>query len=222
MIFHFHQHSEKKTGDPNFWAVSNLKFFHMIDNNEMAAIFQLFLNGWHWYSISIDTHKTRDPNFGVVSNLKFFCMIDITEMAAIFQLFHNGWCWYSISVDTQKTGDPNFLGGLVIWNFSLWSILMKWQPFFNCFIMANADIPFPSTLRKLETWILHWFSFPNFSVGSVFPITHLRFLFNIYVWLCLKHFCVVTFLHSENQRQKFSVDSVFELFYWLSFSCHPS
>ena len=30
----------------------------------------------------------------------------------------------------------------VIGNFSLQSILKKWQPFFNFFIMANADIPF--------------------------------------------------------------------------------
>ena len=61
-------------------------------------------------------------------------MIDINQMAAFF---HNGQCWYSVSVDTQKTGDPNF-GGSVIWNFSVWSILMKWQPFFNFFIMANC------------------------------------------------------------------------------------
>ena len=75
------------------------------------------------------------------------------EMVAIFQFFHNGWCWYFISVNTRKTRDPNF-GESVIWNFSVWSIFMKWQPFFNFFIMANADIPFPSTLGKPETQTL--------------------------------------------------------------------
>ena len=33
------------------------------------------------------------------------------------------------------------LGGSVIGNFSIQSILKKWQPFFNFFIMADADIP---------------------------------------------------------------------------------
>ena len=33
-------------------------------------------------------------------------------------------------------------------------ILMKWQPFFNFFIMADADIPFPLTLGKAETQTL--------------------------------------------------------------------
>ena len=32
--------------------------------------------------------------------------------------------------------------------------------------------------------------FSKFSIGSVFPITHLRFCFNIYAWLCLKHLCM--------------------------------
>ena len=184
-----------KKGDPNFGSVSNLNFFHRININKMAAIFQFFHNGQWWYSISVDTRKTRDPNFGGVSNFNFFCTININKMVAIFQFFHNGRWRYSISVDTQKTGDPNF-GGSVIWNFSVQSILTNWQPFFNFFIMANGDIP--STLGKLETGIFHWFSFPNFSIRSVFPVTLLKFCFNIYAWLRLKHFCMVTFLHSKN------------------------
>ena len=44
--------------------VSNLKFFCMININEMAAILQFFQNGQHWYSVSVNTRKTRDPNFG--------------------------------------------------------------------------------------------------------------------------------------------------------------
>ena len=45
-------------------VVSNLKIVCTIDINEMAAIFQFFHNGQHWYSISVDTQKTREPNFG--------------------------------------------------------------------------------------------------------------------------------------------------------------
>ena len=45
------------------------------------------------------------------------------------------------------------LGGSVIGNFSVRSVLKKWQLFFNFFIMANTDIPFPLTLRKPETKI---------------------------------------------------------------------
>ena len=59
----------------------------MIDIKKMAAIFQFFHNGRHWYSISVDTQKTGDPNFKGVGNWKFFCTIDIKEMAAIFQFF---------------------------------------------------------------------------------------------------------------------------------------
>ena len=129
----------------------------------MAAIFQFFYNGRCWYSISANTWKTGDPNFGEFGNLNFFHTIDIKEMATIFQFFHNGQCWYSISIDTQKTGDPNF-GGSVFWNFSIWLILKKWQPFF---IMADTDIP--STLRKLEMGIFFWLSFPNFQLVQFSP-----------------------------------------------------
>ena len=93
-------------------GVSNLKFFCMININEMAAIFQFFHNGQQWYSISVNTRKTRHPNFGGVSNLNFFCMININEMVAIFKFFHNGWQWYSISVDTFLHGDLSALGNL--------------------------------------------------------------------------------------------------------------
>ena len=141
---------------------------------------------------------------------------------------------------------------------------MKWQPFFNFFIVANADIVFLLTLGKPETQTLGgvnnlkffhmidvnkmaatfkffdngqcWYSvdnqktrdmnfllvqFSKFSVGSVFPITHPRFHYNINVWLHLKHFCVVTFLHSENWRHNFSINSVFRTFPLVQFSPSP-
>ena len=44
---------------------------------------------------------------------------------------------------------------------------MKWQPFFNFVIMANADIPFPSTLGKLETQTLGELIIWHFSVWSI-------------------------------------------------------
>ena len=65
----------------------------------------------NWNLGWVNTQKTGDPNFwGGVGNLKIFHMIDINEMRAIFQFF--------------------FL------------------------IMADTDIPFPSTPRKLETQTL--------------------------------------------------------------------
>ena len=172
LIFHFVD--TRKTRDPNFGGVSNLKFFCTINIKEMAAIFQFFHNGQHWYSVSINTQKTGDPNFGGVGHLNFFHTINIKEMAAIFQFFHNGWHWYFIN--TGKTGHVNFL----------------------------------------------WVQFSKFLVGSVFPITHPRFHSNITAWLHLKHFCVVTFLHSENWRHKFPSIQFSKLFCWFSFPCHPS
>ena len=64
------------------------------------------------------------------------------------------------------------------------------------------------------------FSFPNFSIGSVFLVTHPRFHFNMDAWLRL-HFCMVTFLHSENGRHKFSIHSVFRTFPLVQFSPSP-
>ena len=143
----------------------------------------IFMKGWPFFNFFImaDTdipflltlRKPETQTLGGVSNWKFFCMIDIKEMAAIFQFFHNGWHWYSI--DTGKTGHVTF-------------------------------------------WLVQ---FSKFLVGSVFPITHSRFHYNINAWLHLKHFCVVTFLHLENWRHKFSVDSVFQTFPLVQFSPSP-
>ena len=186
LIFRFCQHSEnqrpKLLGGLVIW---NFSVWSILTKWQPFFNFFIMANADILFPSTLGKPETQ--TFGGVSNLKFFHTIDINEIAVIFQFFHNGWCWYSISIDTQKTRDPNF-GGSVIWNFSIWSILMKWQPFFNFFIMTKADIPL--TLGKLEMWIFHWFSFPNFSIGSVFPITHLRFCFNIYAWLHIKHSCM--------------------------------
>ena len=76
----------------------------------MAAIFQFFHNGQHWYSISVNTWKTKDPNFWGDGNLKFFRMIDINKMAAIFQFF------IMADTDIQFT-----LGKLEMWIFCWFS-----------------------------------------------------------------------------------------------------
>ena len=62
----------------------------------MRAIFQFFHNGWHWYSISVDTQKTGDPYCGGISNLKFSVLSILTkwEPFSIFsswQIFHFRW-----------------------------------------------------------------------------------------------------------------------------------
>ena len=80
--------------------------------------------------------------------------------------FHNGQCWYSVSVDTRKM-ETQTLGGSVIGNFSVRSILKKWQTFFIFFIMADTDIPFLLTLGKPETQALGGSVIGNFSVWSI-------------------------------------------------------
>ena len=163
----------------------------------MAALFQFFHNGQCWYSISIDTQKTRDPNFGGSVIWNFSVWLILMKWQPFLNFFIMAWCWYSISIDTRKTGDPNF-GGVGNLKFFSKSILMKRQPFFNFFIMADADI-----FRFHWHWRHgHPFSFPTFSVGSVFPVTLPRFCFNINAWLCLKHFCMVTFLYFIQQSAK--------------------
>ena len=81
-------------------------------------------------------------------------------------------------MDTQKTGDPNF-GRLVIGNFSVQSILKKWQPFFNFFTMADSDILFLLTLGKPETQTLgginNWKFFCTIDVkemAAIFQLFH--------------------------------------------------
>ena len=102
-----------------------------------------------------------------LSNLKFFCMMHIYKMVAILQFFHNGLCQYSVSIDTQKTGDPN-IGGSIIWIFTVQCIFTKWWLFFDFFIMADINIPFLLTLRKLETQTLRGSVIWTFSIQYIF------------------------------------------------------
>ena len=182
----------------------------------MAAIFQYFHNDW--YSLSLNT---RNPNFWGGSVIwKFSIWSILTKMAGIFHFFHNGQHWYSISVDTQKNGDPNF-GGVSNLKFFRMIDINKMVAILNFFHNGQHWYSFSLTLGKQETWIFHWFSFLIFSVDSVFPITLPRFCFNINAWLHLKHFCMVTFLHLEDWRCEFSIDSVFQPFLLVQFSLSP-
>ena len=168
------------------------------------SVWSILMKWWSFFNFFIVTNanipfplthgKPENQTFGV-GHLEFFCTIDINEMIAIFQFFHNGQCWYSISINTWKTGDPSFGGGgLVIWNFSVWLILMKWWLFFNFFIVANANIPFPLTLRKwrpklwggsviwnFSVWLIlmKWWLFFNFFIVAnaniPFPLTLTNF-----------------------------------------------
>ena len=51
-------------------GVGNLKFFRMININEMAIIFQFFHNGRQWYSIN--TRKTGNTDFPSIQFSKLF------------------------------------------------------------------------------------------------------------------------------------------------------
>ena len=131
----------------------------------------------------------------------------------LFPFFH--WC--------SENRRPKLWGGLVIWNFSVQSIFMKWQPFFNFFLMADADIPFLSKLRKLtEMQIFRWFSFTNFLLVqfSMSPILGSVSMFKTFKY---EHLCIVTFLHftwKTGQEANFLLIS-FPNFLLVQFSPSP-
>ena len=77
----------------------------------------------------------------------------LMKWQTFLDFFHNCWCYYSISFNTQKTGDLNF-GGVSNLEFFCTIDINEIMAIFNFFIMANANIPFPLTLGKLETQTL--------------------------------------------------------------------
>ena len=108
--------------------------------------------------------------------------------------------------------DPNF-GGSVIRNFSVRLILKKWQPFFNFFIMADVDILFPSTLGKPETQTMGGLVIENFSVRLI--LKKWQPFFNFFIM------ADADISHSEIQRHKNLVNSVFWTFPLVQFSPSP-
>ena len=122
----------------------------------------IFTKWWPFFIMSMPifyfcqhSEKERQKLLGGgVSNLIFFNMMHFYEMVAIFQFW-----WIVLFLLTLRELETQTLKGgegwrSVIWNFSVRSIFTKWQPFFNCFIMADSDIPFLSTLGKTETQTL--------------------------------------------------------------------
>ena len=98
-------------------------------------------------------------------------------------------------------GKPK-LWGSVIWNFSIWCIFMKWQPFFNVFKIANADIPFLLTLRKPETETLG--DGVGWSVIWIFSIWHI-----FMKYLPFFNFFIMADVYILFPKCKISVGSVF-------------
>ena len=74
----------------------------------------------------------------------------------------------SVKLHSWGKLETQTLRGSVIWNFSVRCIFMKWQLFFDFFIMADTNIPFPLTLRKPETQTLGESVIWNFSVWHIF------------------------------------------------------
>ena len=168
----------QKTGDPTLGGLVIGNFSIWLILKKWQPFFNFFIMADADIPFLLTHGKLETQTLGGVSNWKSFRTIDIKEMAAIFQFFHNGWHLYSVSVNTWKTGDPNF-GRSVIGNFSIRLILKKWQPFFNFFIMTNADIPFPLTLGKLETQTLGGLVIGKFSVRSI--LTKWQPFFNFFI-----------------------------------------
>ena len=182
----------------------------------MAAIFQFFHIGWHWYSSSSNTQKTRDPNFGGLAIWKFSVQLIFMKWQPFFNFFIFADTDILVPATLRKPETQTL--GVCNLNFSIRSI------FFNFFILANTDILFPSTLINwrpklwgLAIWnfsiwsiFMKWWPFFNCFMGAgagiPFPLMFVR-----------GHLCVVTFLHSENQRYEFSIGSVFRIFRWFSF-----
>ena len=130
--------------------------------------FQFFHNGWHWYSISVNTWKTGDSNFGGLVIWHF----SVSSLFTKWQIFFNFFVMANADILfllTLVRLETQTLEGSVIWNFSVQCIFTKWWPFINFFIMTNTHISFLLTLRKLET---------QTGASQLFEF----FLYNAYLW----------------------------------------
>ena len=203
----------QKTGETNFGGLVIWNFSIRLILTKWEPFFNFFIMAQTDIPFLLTPRKPETQTLGGICNLKFFHTIDINEMRAIFQFFHNGWCWYSVSVNTQKTRDPNF-GGVGILKFFRMIDINEMRAIFQFF-------------HNGWRWIFNRFSFPNFSIGSVFPVTHLRFDFNIHTWLRIKHLCVDIyvwwpFCTWKTGDTNFPSIQFSKLFHWFSFARHPS
>ena len=91
----------RKTGDLNFRGVGNWEFCSRTHFWGAMAIFPIFRNGRHQFSVCVDTWKTGDPNFRRVGNWEFRSRTCFWGAMAVFPIFRNGRHQCS---DTRKTG----------------------------------------------------------------------------------------------------------------------
>ena len=115
---------------------------------ELSAIFPIFHNGQHQFSISMDTQKAGDPNFRGVGNWEFCSSMHFWGAMAIFPIFHNGQHQLSMCLWTLRKPETQTLGVSSNWEFhSRMRVFVELRPFFPFSVMANINVP---TLRKLE------------------------------------------------------------------------
>ena len=120
-IFCFHQHSENQRpkllgggGELVIWFFSVWCIFM-----KWQPFFKFFIMANASILFLSTLRKTRDPNFEEISNLKCFCVMHIYQMVAIVLFF-----------------PQNFGRWLIICNFSIQRIFMKWWRFLNFFRMT--------------------------------------------------------------------------------------
>ena len=118
-----------KLEDPNFRGVSNWEFCSRMHFWGVRAIFLIFHNGQHQFSISINTWKTKTQTLRwlVIGSFALGCIC--WGVKAIFLIFYNGRHQFSLSIDTWKTRDLNFRGS-VIWEFCSRMHFGELEPFF--------------------------------------------------------------------------------------------
>ena len=107
-------------------------------------------------------------------------------------------------------------GGLVIWNFSVQLILMKWLPFFD-FFMVDANIPFPLTLGKPETQTLGGGGVSNLEFFCMISINEMAAIFQFFIMANTDILFQLTLRKLETQTLggsviwNFFIDSVFPI-----------
>ena len=169
--------------------------------------------------------ETRDANLSLVQFSKLLLVLlspsTFLGSVSMFKTFMHGYLCVATFLHLETRG-ANFhwfsFPNIPLFQFSpspiLGSILT-----FQTFMHGHLCV---MTFLHLETGDSNFLliQFSKLSFGSVFPITHPRFCFNvsnIYAW---------TFMHGglfalRNRRFKFSIDSVFQTFLWFIFPHHP-
>ena len=114
----------QKTRDPNFRGSVIWNFYIWSILTKWQLFFKFFIMADSDIPFPLTLGKPETQTLGV-SNLKFFHTININEMVAIFQFFHISWLVMFHFCRHSENQRPKLLGGVVIWNFFISSILMK-------------------------------------------------------------------------------------------------